>query len=399
MSFFGLGDITFNKQQSQSFGPLSALEKTDYQYNTFRYPLDVGNYDKGHYMVIYIRTQKTTKYTSNIVGDDDISKLFGSDDATVRIREEKNKPQDKVSSVISNKASNTAKGAVKEFGESLKTLVAKPFVYNSTTNVIDNSIKNITDKSAFGSLNTTALTTDAVALYMPDTLLFSHNQEYNNLDPGKEVAGQLFAAAPGLIEAYEAAGGGPAGFSKAAIAALKSGAARAFLQNSFNSSTSQLALLGLSGGKVLNPMLELIYSSPTFRTFQYDFYFYPRSEKEAFEVQKIIERLRFHQAPELGLTESGQLDGLLTPPSEFEIKFYYGGSQNPNIPSIGTCVLTNIDLNYAPNGFNAYEVPGENKPTLGKTGMPVAIQMTLQFKETTYLTKEDFRQDLPTLSY
>ena len=31
--------------------------------------------------------------------------------------------------------------------------------------------------------------------------------------------------------------------------------------------------------------------------------------------------------------------------------------------------------------------------------MPVAIQMTLQFKETTYLTKEDFRQDLPTTSY
>jgi hypothetical protein len=44
-------------------------------------------------------------------------------------------------------------------------------------------------------------------------------------------------------------------------------------------------------------------------------------------------------------------------------------------------------------------VPGENKPSLGKTGMPVAIQMTLQFKETTYLTKEDFRQDLPSLRY
>ena len=62
-------------------------------------------------------------------------------------------------------------------------------------------------------------------------------------------------------------------------------------------------------------------------------------------------------------------------------------------------MLESIDLNYAPNGFSAYEVPGENKPSLGKTGMPVAIQMTLQFKETTYLTKEDFRQDLPSLRY
>ena len=47
-------------------------------------------------------------------------------------------------------------------------------------------------------------------------------------------------------------------------------------------------------------------------------------------------------------------------------------------------------MNYAPNGFSAYEVPGENNPSLGRTGMPVAIQVQLQFQETTYLTKTDF---------
>jgi hypothetical protein len=56
-------------------------------------------------------------------------------------------------------------------------------------------------------------------------------------------------------------------------------------------------------------------------------------------------------------------------------------------------VLTTIDVNYAPNGFSAYEVPGENSPALGRTGMPVAIQLTLQFQETTFLTKEDYRND------
>jgi hypothetical protein len=55
-----------------------------------------------------------------------------------------------------------------------------------------------------------------------------------------------------------------------------------------------------------------------------------------------------------------------------------------------TSVLTNIDVNYAPNGWSAFEVPGENQPALGRTGMPVAIQVTLQFQETTYLTKQDF---------
>ena len=59
-----------------------------------------------------------------------------------------------------------------------------------------------------------------------------------------------------------------------------------------------------------------------------------------------------------------------------------------------TAVLTNIDVNYAPNGWSAYEVPGENDPQIGRTGMPVAIQMTLQFTEITYLIKQDFNEDL-----
>ena len=53
-------------------------------------------------------------------------------------------------------------------------------------------------------------------------------------------------------------------------------------------------------------------------------------------------------------------------------------------------MLDNININYAPNGFSAYEVPEETFPSLGRTGMPVAIQLTLAFKEVSYLTKDDF---------
>jgi hypothetical protein len=112
--------------------------------------------------------------------------------------------------------------------------------------------------------------------------------------------------------------------------------------------------------------------------------FYPRDEKEALDVQRIIETLTFHQAPELS---SG---AFLMPPSEFDIKFYYAGKENPNIPMIANnCILKNIAVNYAPGGFAAYEVPGESA-SMGRTGMPVAIQFTLSFQETTYLTKDSF---------
>ena len=111
------------------------------------------------------------------------------------------------------------------------------------------------------------------------------------------------------------------------------------------------------------------------------------SQKEALEVQRIVESLRFHQAPELAEGASG----FLIPPSEFDIKFYYGGVQNPNIPPISTCVLETINVDYTPNGFSAYEIPNENQPSLGRTGMPVAMKISLSFKETTYLTKADFK--------
>jgi hypothetical protein len=91
----------------------------------------------------------------------------------------------------------------------------------------------------------------------------------------------------------------------------------------------------------------------------------------------------FHQAPEILPGSSGYF---LVPPSEFDIEFYYAGALNVNIPKVSTCVLTGIDVDYAPNGWAAYEIPGKY-PTVGGTGMPVGIKMSLDFKETSIVTK------------
>jgi hypothetical protein len=139
----------------------------------------------------------------------------------------------------------------------------------------------------------------------------------------------------------------------------------------------------------------MIYKSPAFRKFQFDFTFYPRDEREALEVQKIIKKFVFHQAPETYKGLGGSNSGFLVPPSEFDVQFYYNGAQNPNIPTVGTCILKNIQVNYAPNGFTAYEIPGENAPALGRTGMPVSIQLSLSFQEVVILTKSDLADSSP----
>ena len=62
MAFFGLTDITFTNEQNRN-GPLAPLFTNRKLTNTFRYPLDIGNYDKGHYMVIHINKQQNSQFT------------------------------------------------------------------------------------------------------------------------------------------------------------------------------------------------------------------------------------------------------------------------------------------------------------------------------------------------
>jgi hypothetical protein len=51
------------------------------------------------------------------------------------------------------------------------------------------------------------------------------------------------------------------------------------------------------------------------------------------------------------------------------------------MPRIGKCVLTNIDVNYAPSGqYSTYS-----------NGVPTEISVQLTFTETVVLTKEDIK--------
>jgi hypothetical protein len=403
MAFFGFSDITFDKGTPARGGPLGDLVKSDFETSTLRYPLDVGNYDKGHYMVFYIREQKKTAKGTGLddsLIDSGAGITSGGLSAQNSLGNIQNSVANEINSAL-NKLTSSITSGINQITQSVGLgSVSNPFGQSSISFggsssasqvVFNNSLKRITGGS-LDFLRTTQLTKDAIALYMPDTLLYSHSQSYDQLSLGGEIGGQVLAAGKSAVEAYERGGvkGAAGSIGKTAAEGITQVAVQG-VANALGSGQTGQAILAKTG-RVINPMLEMVYKSPAFRTFQFDFTFYPRDESEALEVQSIIERFRYHQAPAL-------LDGaagFLVPPSEFDIRFYYGGNLNPNIPGIATCVLTTIDLNYAPNGFAAYEVPGENGPELGRTGMPVAIQLTLQFQETTYLTKKDFNLDVAT---
>ena len=352
MALFNLlgGGINFGTEVRNG---ISILSGSPYQKSLLKYPSDLGAVDKGHYILININEQINTSFPGTEVKDD-------------------------LPTVQANRQRTLAQ--------------AGPFdaisAASNILNVLPDTVKKITGIGKLTEkvdpnigIRTIRRITDTVALYMPDTLLFNHSQSYPKIYASSTKIAGISAA----IDTFKSS----SGFLDTIGDQLNSVAP--FVANSYlkkYGDFGKVLFAAGTGGKTENPMMEILYSSPDFRSFNFEFIMAPRSEKEGEEVQNIINLLKFHQAPEL-VQNSGGL--FLYPPSEFDISFHYNGQVNTNIPKISTCVLTSIGTDYAPGGFSAYEVPEtsslRSETTLGGTGMPVAIRLSLGFTETEYLVK------------
>ena len=349
-------------------GPLSKLAGGKYGLDNMRYPLDLASSDKNHYIQFTIFTQEKTVYYEPVVG------TSTPIDGTLSTQAARNQAA-KLGGIIVGAAGNLIEGASGFFagvvyGPEGKALT-KSLANTATTTAVD------IVRASGGSLRATQRISTTISLYMPDTVVFDDHQGYSDVQSGGELLTTLAAASGSVVDyvkGRETAGGAVKNLTPFILGALanKGGG---FAKTLFSAAT----------GVVVNPMLELIYSSPSFRTFRFDFMFYPRSTKEGEEVQKIIETLRFHQAPEV---LEGSNGFFMIPPSEFGIKFYNDGRPNPNIPTIAQCVMDSLSVDYAPQGFSAYETLSTAGPAKGGKGMPVAIRVSMQFKETEIRTKK-----------
>lgn len=409
MALFNLTDISYRKENRGRVDSISTLP-SEYQTNLLRYPIDIGNTDKAHFMMIHINVQEKTAYASNFASDPQATiqrnrtglrnqtgatNLGGNANLLVGGIQKVGQQASGFFSGLVNKIDEATGGKVNEIAKNATSSISE-FLPDSLKNVATGAYAGA--ESAIGNLdNATFLrkirrTTDSIALYMPNTMAYTHQQQYNTLQMGGENA------------AFAGAGGSMLNdFLKDRINAEQLGRnLTPFIAEKISKGLSGIigensaaGIFASAIGGVQNPQLELIYGSPSFRTFRFEFMFYPTSEAEALQVQQMIDRLKFHQAPEIMTGTAGYF---LVPPSEFDIEFYYNGQINPNIPKISTCVLTTIDMDYAPKGWQAYEVPGTNEPTLGGTGMPFGIRLTLEFQETEIMTKYNFQGTRRTIS-
>jgi hypothetical protein len=129
-----------------------------------------------------------------------------------------------------------------------------------------------------------------------------------------------------------------------------------------------------------NPRKEQVFKHVNFRNFTFDYQFYPRDIKEAENVLNIIYQFKYHMHPEF----KDANNFLYIYPSEFDIFYYNNGQENMNVNRHTSCVLTDMVVNYSPNGqFTAFA-----------NGMPTQINVTLTFKELATLTKEKIQDNL-----
>ena len=148
-------------------------------------------------------------------------------------------------------------------------------------------------------------------------------------------------------------------------------------------------------GLVLNPRVEKMFQQKDIRQFTFSWDFYPRNEVEVKNIKDIIDTFRYHSHP--ARSGKGDVSGnnaitndpqiMLRVPAEFTVKFLSSESngsgngfvENEYIPKLSRCVVTNISVDYTPNGVFS---------TL-KDNSPSAYTLSITFSEVAQLTRED----------
>jgi len=365
-------NVTRDSESQNPRGPLASLESNKFSSKDLRYPSNLGsaNYNENlHYITFYINVQERSKYTlkEEYTGGGPTINSNRSADAAAGIGQIATEGIGTVGAMVAGAAIGAAAGS---FAGQIGDAVGGP-------------VGGLIGAAAGGALGGIAGTYIAsvdlsrktkrikstISLYMPEMQAVSMSHGYG--DPSMTDAMGLAGA---LGQGASAVGNSIEGFFKS-DANMKSSGAGALAELSgtvaaksgvFGDNIKQAVLF--SSGLALNPQVEILYEQTSHREFQFDFKFIPRNRDEAEQVRKIIKDFKFHAAPELLTGSSGRF---FIPPAEFDIKFFFNGSENENINKISTCVLTTIDVNYSAGG----------SWTTFQDGMPVEIGMILKFKE------------------
>jgi len=142
----------------------------------------------------------------------------------------------------------------------------------------------------------------------------------------------------------------------------------------FDSDVTSSQLLSRSTGEVLNPHMELLFSGPTIRNFNFAFKFTPRNELEAQQVKLIIRAFKSNMAPKVRGSAGSSMSGswFLKTPNVFKIQYKSGNKNHPFLNKFKQCFLNSVNTSYTADGtYTTYD-----------DGTPTSMILSLSFTET-----------------
>ena len=131
-------------------------------------------------------------------------------------------------------------------------------------------------------------------------------------------------------------------------------------------------LLQLSTKTRTNPFREVLFESVDYRSFNFRYKFFPKSQQETEKIRAIINQFKKHMHPEIS---SGKLFYIY--PSEFDIQYFFKDKENDYLHKFARCALTDMQVDYGGEQFTTFE-----------DGSPVEIGLVLTFRELEQMTKE-----------
>ena len=273
-------------------------------------------------------------------------------------------------------------------------------------------------------------------MYMPQDVSTSMSTSWG----GKEITN----AAAGMLAGYANLSTGDVGgvlqnvgAGLSGLNALPTTAATAVVRMGLNATGAQTNLtqndiLGGTAGIILNPNTELLFGGPSIRNIGFRFKMAARSEKEAQDMIRICRIFQYHAHASFGgestitkaalgglfsneqlnnninavqnggeidnspdaviapLLNNEQIDALsnsnnfVSIPDLCVFKYMTGSEQNPYINQYKACAITNVDVNFTPDGSYSTLIGG----------YPSAVELSLTLVETKIIYKDQINTGL-----
>lgn len=179
--------------------------------------------------------------------------------------------------------------------------------------------------------------------------------------------------------------------------AAKNESMKSFVRTYFAGQAAGTNLFRRGSGAVVNPNLEVIFNGPRIRSFNYNFRFTPRDQRESEEVHKILTTFRKNMAVQRADTAL-----FLKAPNVFKIKYMIQATGDGEIPGgtlqefdmsnqenkfigrIKTCALTDMSVDYTPDG--SYSTFYDNSQT------SVSLSLTFTELEPIFADEDEYLQ-------